>query len=862
MSALKDIKNRFLPLVLTIAAVIAGQTTAMAVSKTVTYRITAENNSGNKYTLTFERSGDSFGYRIGDKTVTIINIQSTSGFTVELDDQLILQLSVNDGSSLGFGNYEYDEKYYNGIWLNYSEDQNASLSVSSLHYYVTHVKMTNLDGNALNGLATPWMSTSGALDQEVSMVPEDDLPVGYRTFSAHLTGRQIFAKLEVTYGDAPGIGVFKADGTNIYNIKERYDLQHLADYVNNGGNSCSGLTFRQTQDIYYSPSTAWNLASSTEDNYNPIGTYDYKFQGTYDGQNHTISGIRSYTVSGDERGLFGFIGSGGTVRGVNLANARITGQNYVGGIAGNIFSGTVEDCSVAADVCIHAAVSSSYYHGGIVGNNQGTVQSCLSRATLTVADAADCKCYGAIVGENSDHAVKDCIAFEATVPNISSGNYRGAIIGRDEISTKTHDIQRNYYRTCTVADTPNATGVGVGYDKNTTSPHDVTTNQGAQALYRLTLPSGVTLERSASATLPGEGNKTYTTGADIDGTPYAFAGATVTLSYSGEVPEGNVVLYTYNDGTEHNITGNTFTLPASDVTVSVSFVLNLVLNDNADNWSAINDHNGETVNVILQGRTLYKNGKWNTLCLPFNLRVRDDIINNPESPLHGATIKKFDDHYWYNADGESRPEWAEDYHRSGQIDNGILYLYFIQCMDGNNLRATDIIAGDAMLVKWDGDGTGNIVNPVFKGVTINNNTDWMNVTTEEGSEDDAHEGNVTIKSTYSPISFTSENKSILFMGGNSTLYYPDGSGTTNIGAFRAYFQLNNGITAGNPDSEVKGFMLDFGEDGADGIGGIHNSQFIIYNENSGWYMLDGRKVEGKPSYGGIYIHNGRKEIIK
>ena len=817
MSALKDIKNRVLPLVLTIAAVIAGQTTAMAVSKTVTYRFTAENNSGNQYTLTFERSGDSFGYSTGAKTVTIINTQSTSGFIVELDDQLILQLSVNGGSSLGFGNYEYDEKYYNGIWLNFSEDQNASLSVSSLHYYVTHVKMTNLDGNALNGLATPWMSTSGALDQEVSMVPEDELPVGYRTFSAHVTGRQIFAKLEVTYGDAPGIGVFEADGVNTYNINDITDLRRLGEYVNNGGNSCSGLTFRQTKNIIYSPSDAWNLASSTEDNYTAIGTFDHKFQGTYDGQNHTISGIRSYTVSGADRGLFGYIGSGGTVRGVNLANARITGQDYVGGIAGNIFSGTVEDCSVADDVCIHAAVSSSYYHGGIVGISQGTVQRCISRATLTVAYAADCQYYGAIVGKNSDHAVKDCIAFEATVPNISIENYRGAIIGSDDISTKTHDIRRNYYRACTVAGTANATGVGVGYDKNTSSPHDVTTNQGAQALYSLTLPSGVTLERSASATLPGEGNKTYTTGADIDGSPYAFAGATVTLSYSGVVPEGHALSYTYNDGTEHKLTGNTFTMPAKNVTVSVSFVLNLVLNDNADNWSAINDHNGETVNVILQGRTLYKNGNWNTLCLPFNLRVGDDIINNPESPLHGATVRKFDDNYWYNDSGNSRPDKAEGYHRSGQIDNGILYLYFIQCMDGNILSATDIIAGEPILVKWDDDGTGNIVNPVFKGVTINNNTYWMNVTTEEGSEDDAHEGNVTIKSTYSPISFTSENKSILFMGGNSTLYYPDGSGTTNIGAFRAYFQLNNGITAGNPDSPVKGFVLDFGEDGADGI---------------------------------------------
>ena len=860
MIRLKEFKTGVLSAVLTLMAILMVQSTAMATSKTVTYTFNAVNNGGSSYTLNFTRSGDSFGYSTGAKTATISNIQSTSGFHVDLDDGLGLQVTVTDNSSVSFG---YDNGM-SGIWLNYpNKDQKANIAVNSNHYYVTHVKIANNIGEALTGQANPWMASIGALDQEVSMVPDGDTPSGYRTFNANVTAKnQIFAQLIVTYGDAPGIGVFEAAGANTYNIKNITDLRHLAEYVNNGGNPCSGLTFLQTQDINYSPTDAWNNTSSEEDNYTPIGTYANMFQGTYDGQNHTISGIRSYTDASGVEGLFGYIGKGGTVRGVNLANARITGKNYVGGIAGSIYLGTVEDCSVAADVCIHSAVISSYYHGGIVGVIQGTVQRCLSRATLTVADAADCKYYGAIVGYNNDHAVKDCIAIGATVPNISIGNYRGAIIGMQNINYNNDENQRNYYRACTVAGTENATGVGVGSDKNNSSPHDITENQGAQALYSLTLPSGVSLVRSALATLPGAGNKTYTTGADIAGTPYAYAGANLTLNYSGEVPEGNIVLYTYNDGTEHDITDNTFTMPASDVTVSISFFSGLVLYDNADNWSAINDHDGETVNVMLHGRTLYKNGKWNTLCLPFNLKVSDDIIENEESPLHGAIIRTFEPEIWHDRYGSDSPEYADGMHRSGQIDNGKLYLYFYRVMDGNIQWSTDIIAGEPMLVKWDGNGTDNIVNPVFKNVTINKDTYWMNLTTAEGRDDNAHEGNVTFKSTYSPITITSEDKSILFMGGNSTLYYPNGSGTTNIGAFRAYFQLNNGITAGNPDSEVKGFVLDFGEDAADGIGGIHNSQFIIHNENSGWYMLDGRKVEGKPSNGGIYIHNGRKEIIK
>ena len=361
-----------------------------------------------------------------------------------------------------------------------------------------------------------------------------------------------------------------------YEIYTTLDLRHLALMVNSGNNNCSGLTFKQTHDITYSHTTNWNNSSSQENNYTAIGTDGHSFQGTFDGQDHTISGIRIYrggsNLADRYQGLFGDI-SGGIVRAVNLADARITGFASVGGIAGQIFDATVEDCTVAANVCIHAVLGSSYYHGGIVGNSQGTVQRCLSRARLTVTDASNCMYYGAIVGQNSYNAVKDCIAIGATVPDISS--YRGAIIGYGNILGGTYVVQRNYYRACTVAGVENATGVGVGYDKNTTSPHDVTANQGALPLYSLTLPNGVTLVRSASATLPGTGNATYTTGADIDGTPYAFDGATLNLSYTGAAAALGYKIAVYVNGVLATDNGNgtyTATMPAADATVTTAQV--------------------------------------------------------------------------------------------------------------------------------------------------------------------------------------------------------------------------------------------------------------------------------------------------
>jgi hypothetical protein len=32
--------------------------------------------------------------------------------------------------------------------------------------------------------------------------------------------------------------------------------------------------------------------------------------------------------------------------------------------------------------------------------------------------------------------------------------------------------------------------------------------------------------------------------------------------------------------------------------------------------------------------------------------------------------------------------------------------------------------------------------------------------------------------------------------------------------------------------------------------------------SAAWYSLDGRKLSGKPTKSGVYIHNGKKVVIK
>ena len=182
---------------------------------------------------------------------------------------------------------------------------------------------------------------------------------------------------------------------------------------------------------------------------------------------------------------------------------------------------------------------------------------------------------------------------------------------------------------------------------------------------------------------------------------------------------------------------------------------------------------------------------------------------------------------------------------------------------GSELQA---LLGDG----WEVSG-GNVVpkmvpsikNPMFSDVPISNAT--ANVSTTY----------VDFVGTYSPVVYNAEDKSVLFLGGGSTLYYPDGKAATTINSCRAYFTLN-GITAGDPNdpNAVKGFVLNFGDgDGTEtSIRPTPDPSPKREGSAGAWYTIDGRKVSPSPNPSpvragrklprGIYIHNGKKVVIK
>lgn len=239
----------------------------------------------------------------------------------------------------------------------------------------------------------------------------------------------------------------------------------------------------------------------------------------------------------------------------------------------------------------------------------------------------------------------------------------------------------------------------------------------------------------------------------------------------------------------------------------------IVLANDEDNTSLIESLDGEKgFDVQLADRTLFKDGSWNTLCLPFDVTIAGSVLD-------GADVRALNN---VTLEGETV---MLNFTAEGQV--------------------SELLAGTPYIIKWE--NSDNIVNPIFTGVTISK---VMNNVTFDIDSDKS----ITFKGTYGFTTFAETNKSILFLGDSNKLYYPLNG--ARIGAQRAYFELN-GITPSDKVKDVKQYVLCFGDD-ADGINNVNANA----NLNGNWYSLDGKKLTGKPSQKGVYIVNGNKTIIK
>ena len=162
-----------------------------------------------------------------------------------------------------------------------------------------------------------------------------------------------------------------------YLIYTQWQLDLLSTRVSNSS-EYSSKCFRLMADIAYDASVANNFLPIGRERLSH-GTYIYRsFEGTFDGNGHTIGGIRISPTAGENRvGLFCLCDEAGVIKNLTLANAVIEGIGYVGGIVCSVEKGTVSNCFVVGTKLKTDLVS--IHSGGIVAKT-GSIKSIVANA--------------------------------------------------------------------------------------------------------------------------------------------------------------------------------------------------------------------------------------------------------------------------------------------------------------------------------------------------------------------------------------------------------------------------------------------------------------------------------------------------
>lgn len=565
---------------------------------------------------------------------------------------------------------------------------------------------------------------------------------------------------------------------NPYKIETEADLEALASIVNT--NARSGGYYRLEKDI------------DMKAEHTAIGHRDSPFKGYFDGNHKNIKNLtitkQGNTDADEYLGLFGYT-FGATIKDVNIVDCNITGYKYIGGVVGyargDMWSSdhsTISGCTVSGTIQ-NAESMESTSMGGIVGQSYyySTVSDCISHATVNGYEFC-----GGIVGihQGSCTSIENC--FYTGVVTATKG-YVGAIVGDNGYNSS---MSNNYH-------TSASTGGAGEYNKT----YGTDQEGAAELAVQITADDDVTL------TLPAA---TY----ECNKKNYYKNGTVVTLDY--ETIEGvEFVQYTVNNGeiSDADVKTGDHTLTGFTEDVAITSVVKLNLADNGKgNIAAINKTAGKTTDVTLTDRTLYKDGDWNTLCLPFDVTLKG-------SPLEGATVMKMD--------GEK-----------SSLNNGKLSLSFVD-------EKEVLTAGTPYIIKWETKGD-DIKDPVFTGVIISSTTP-----TEVMSNDN----NVSFVGQYSPFNIvesgaTGDNEGnineIILLSAKNQLGYSKNPRT--LHALRCHFKTYS-------YEKARSFEIDFGEGETTGIVSISDGRDMM---SDGWYDLQGRKLDKQPAKKGLYIQNGKK----
>ena len=198
-------------------------------------------------------------------------------------------------------------------------------------------------------------------------------------------------------------------------INDLKDLLIFADDVNKRNDTYNGKVVKLTADI--------DLAGVE---WTPIGNNVNQFRGYFDGDNHTISNL---TVTGNNRyaGFFGYIKGDSmaatatpNVQNLNIVNASVEGDYYVGGLSGQGYTCVVKNVTCSGEV------NGVRYVGGLIGHVYTYFEDCHFKGDVTASFDAG----GGIAGAGDGR-----VYYSSVIGTVSGNNWMGGIIGNGQEGT-------------------------------------------------------------------------------------------------------------------------------------------------------------------------------------------------------------------------------------------------------------------------------------------------------------------------------------------------------------------------------------------------------------------------------------------
>ncbi|MBP5339049.1 MAG: hypothetical protein J6Z14_07075 [Prevotella sp.] len=537
------------------------------------------------------------------------------------------------------------------------------------------------------------------------------------------------------------------------------------------------------------------------------------FSGTFLGNNNTIT-VTLSDNSNQGTAPFCYI-NGATIKDLTVAGTIASNQNHSSGLVG-FANGTnlIENCLVTATLNV-----SSNYAGGIIGhglNSNTTIRGCVFAGTINGV-GGDRKNMGGIWGwsDSGTPTLNGCLE-RGTYTNIASMHPMG-------LQKAAGTITNCYYVNPQLGEPTNACTVSGALQVYNALPDN--------EICKVLTIRNITVYMTPICAVSGVA-ESYVLNGNVDITPavaYSSTPLTLGTDYTATLDGANVESFpvSLNKWGSYTLvltgTGDYAGEKTIEFMLLPSSSENVILTDEST-YSFKSDVN---VGSATYTKSLDESrvGKYQAWFVPFDYTITDDdlvkfdfykinMIANAPNPQTNAT-----DDIWVflkkmNADEVLRANMP--------------YVY----------KPKQVVEDYAFTT----------ANAVLKAKATDARLTMMTA-----------EDTYTLYGTYEPTTAT-EADPFYYVNINGDLSLGD---AVTVGAFRWIIRVESKFGTPNVSYAREMHFFD-GEENTTGVveAEAKSSLFTLHSSLSEWFTLDGRKLDGKPTAKGIYVHGGRKTVVK